>query len=64
MIVYALTLIVPDWTAALIVGTILAVIASVTITAGVKGFKQIYPTPERTVETIKENVKWAKQQTK
>ena len=64
MIVYALTLIVPDWTAALIVGTILAVIASVTITAGVKGFKQIHPTPERTVETIKENVKWAKQQTK
>jgi uncharacterized membrane protein YqjE len=64
MIVYALTLVVPSWAAALIVGAALAVVASVMLTAGVRRFKQIHPTPERTVETIKENVEWAKQRTK
>ena len=64
MIVYALALVVPRWTAALIVGAALAVVANVMLTAGVRRFKQIHPTPERTVETIKENVEWAKQHTK
>jgi uncharacterized membrane protein YqjE len=64
MIVYALALVVPSWTAALIVGAALAVVASVMLTAGVRRFKQIHPTPERTVETLKENVEWAKQHTK
>ena len=63
-IVYALALVMPNWAAALIVGAALAVVASVIFTAGLKQFKQIHPTPERTVETIKENVEWAKQQTK
>lgn len=61
---YALALIVPTWTAALIVGAALAVVATVILTAGIAQFKQIHPTPERTVETIKENVEWAKQQVK
>jgi uncharacterized membrane protein YqjE len=64
MIVYALALVMPSWTAALIVGAALAVVASVMLTAGIRRFKQIHPTPERTVETIKENVEWAKQQAK
>ena len=64
MIVYALALVVPSWAAALIVGAALAVVASVMLMAGVGRFKQIHPTPERTVETIKENVEWAKQHTK
>jgi uncharacterized membrane protein YqjE len=64
MIVYALALVVPRWTAALIVGAALAVVANVMLTAGVRRFKQIHPTPERTVETLKENVEWAKQHTK
>ncbi len=64
VIVYALALVMPSWAAALIVGAALAVVASVMLTAGIKRFKQIYPTPARTVETIKENVEWAKQHTK
>ena len=63
-IVYALALVMPSWAAALIVGAVLAVVASVMLTAGIKRFKQIHRTPERTVETIKENVEWAKQHTK
>jgi hypothetical protein len=54
----------PSWAAALIVGTALAVVAGMTLAAGLKRFKQIHPTPERTVETIKEKVEWAKQHTK
>ena len=64
MIVYALALVMPIWTAALIVGAALAVVASVMLTAAIRRFKQIHPTPERTVETIKENVEWTKQQAK
>ena len=64
MIVYALALVVPSWTAALLVGAALAVAASVLLTTGARRFKQIHPTPGRTVETIKENVEWAKQHTK
>jgi hypothetical protein len=63
-IVDALALLMPSWAAALIVGAALAIAATVMLTGGVKRFKQIHPTPERTVETIKENVEWAKQQTK
>jgi len=64
MIVYALTLVMPNWAAAMIVGVVLAVAATMLLTAGMKRFKQIHPTPERTVQSIKENVEWAKQQTK
>jgi hypothetical protein len=62
--VHALTLFMPNWAATLLVGGVLAVIATITLTNGVKQFKQIHPTPERTVETIKENIEWAKQQAK
>lgn len=63
-IVYALALVLPSWAAALIVGGLLAVAASGLLAAGLRRLKQIHPTPERTVETIKENVVWAKQYTK
>ena len=53
-----------SWVAALIIGAAFAFGGAVMLSVGVKRFKQIHPTPERTVETIKENVEWAKQQTK
>ncbi len=61
---FALTLIVPAWAAALIVGAVLAIVAGAILTTGIQQFKLIHPTPERTVETIKENVEWAKQYSK
>jgi uncharacterized membrane protein YqjE len=64
MILFALIRVMPDWAAALTVGGALAVAASILLSAGVKRFKEIHPTPERTVETIKENVEWAKQHSK
>ena len=62
--VYALASIIPIWAAALLVGGVLALIAAVTLSSGIKQYKTIHPTPERTVETIKENIEWVKQQTK
>jgi uncharacterized membrane protein YqjE len=64
MIVSALALIMPAWVAALTVGVALAIAAGIMLAGGVKSFQKIHPTPERTVETIKENIQWAKQQTK
>lgn len=62
--VYALALVLPVWTSALIVGAALAAVGAGMLSAGINRLKQIHPTPERTVETIKENVEWAKQHTK
>lgn len=63
-IVNALSLVMPRYAATLIVGASLAVIATVMVTAGLRRFRQIYPTSERAVETVKENVEWAKQPAK
>jgi uncharacterized membrane protein YqjE len=62
--VYAFALVMPSWAAALIVGAGLALAAGVILKTGIKRFKQIHPTPEHTVESIKENVAWAKQHTR
>jgi uncharacterized membrane protein YqjE len=63
-IVYALALVVPNWAAALIVTAILFTLAAIVVVAGLKQFKHVKPIPDRTVESMKENVEWAKQQTK
>lgn len=60
--VYALAFLIPIWAAALFVGGVLALISALMITNGIKQFKTIQPTPERTVESLKENIEWAKQQ--
>jgi uncharacterized membrane protein YqjE len=63
-IVYALATVLPYWAAALIVTTVLAIIAAVVLSAGLKQFKRVNPVPDKTIESVKENVEWAKQQTK
>jgi uncharacterized membrane protein YqjE len=63
-IVYALARVMPNWAAALIVAAALGVVASTMLTAGMKRFTQGPRTPTRTINTIQENVRWAKQQTK
>ena len=62
-IVYALSRVVPDWAAALIVAIGVAVIAGVTLAAGMKRFKTVQAAP-KTTASLKENVTWAKQQIK
>jgi uncharacterized membrane protein YqjE len=63
-IVSALSTVMPNWAAALIVTTVLAIMAGAMLSLGLKRFKQVHSTPEKTIESVKENVEWAKQQSK
>ena len=55
--------VVPNWAAALIVAAVYAAIAGVLALTGKKNVKEATPPkPEQTVETIKEDVQWAKTQ--
>ena len=61
-IVYALALAIPAWAAAGGVGIALAIAAAVSISVGLHRLKLVHPAPEKTIETIKENVQWMKNQ--
>jgi uncharacterized membrane protein YqjE len=62
-IVYALSLVMPAWAAALIVAVVEGVSGAWFVMAGIKRFKKVRAAP-KTVATVKENVEWAKQLTK
>ena len=59
---WGLAEIMPTGFAFLIVGVLWAVVAAVAIMAGRKRLKQVRPVPEQTIETLKEDVAWAKAQ--
>lgn len=50
------------WLAALLVGAVLAAIGWVMLQRGLKDLKRTDPTPRRTVESIKDDIQWAKEQ--
>ena len=50
------------WLAALGGGVVLGVAGWVMLPRGVKDLKRTDPTPRRTVETIKDDIQWAKEQ--
>jgi uncharacterized membrane protein YqjE len=60
--VYALELTLAPWLSALIVGAAVLILAMILISIGRKRLKQVKVVPEKTVETVKENVQWAKSQ--
>jgi len=59
-IVYALSLAMDAWIAALIVGLVWAIAAAVLVVVGKNKISQVDPKPERTIKTVKEDVEWAK----
>lgn len=61
---YALATVMAMWAAALLVAVVVGIIAAVSIVAGIRKFRQIQLGPERTVETLKENLEWMKQSVK
>jgi len=63
-VVYALRGPLPDWAAALIVGLVVAVAAAVMMIVGLKRIRSVNPMPERTIDSIKEDVQWVRQQTR
>jgi len=62
--VYALATAMSDWLAALIVGVVVAVVAGILAMLGYQRIKQVNLMPEQTVETVREDVEWVKQQTR
>ena len=62
--VYLLATVMASWLAALIVAVCLGAIAGGLLASGWKQIKQVHPTPDKTVASLKENVEWAKTQTK
>ena len=61
--ILALDLIMPAWLAALIVAVVYGIIAFVLVKQGQAKLKQATPpVPEQTIETVKEDVEWAKTQ--
>lgn len=63
-IVYGLSRVLPDWAAALMVAIGLAIAAGVLLSLGVDRFKRVRPIPDKTIQSLKENVEWAKPHTK
>jgi uncharacterized membrane protein YqjE len=61
--ILALDLIMPAWLAALIVAVVYGIVAFVLVKQGQAKMRQAAPpVPEQTIETVKEDVEWAKTQ--
>jgi uncharacterized membrane protein YqjE len=58
----ALALVLPVWASALIVCVLLACLGGALFAAGRSKFKAVQPVPQRTVQTLKDDVEWAKHQ--
>jgi uncharacterized membrane protein YqjE len=61
-LVQLLDLVMPDWAATLLVGVVLGIAAAIFISKGRDRLR--VPVPEKTIENVKENVEWMKNQTK
>ena len=61
---YALATRMSMWAATLLVAVVMAAAAAALIMSGIRRAKRIRPIPERTVESVKENLEWMKQPTK
>ena len=53
---------VPAWAAALIVGVVVGIVAFLLISSALKALKETSLTPNQTVETLKEDAEWLKNQ--
>ena len=63
-IVFALATVIPMWSAALLVCVLMAALTAVLLIIGKKRFRTVHATPEKIIESVKENVEWVKSQTK
>ena len=52
------------WAATLIVALVMAGAAAALVITGIRRATRIHPMPERTLESVKENLEWMKQPTK
>ena len=62
--VYALSTVMPNWAAALVVSLASGVLAALAARTGLTRLMRIDPIPDKTIRSLKENVQWSKQQLK
>ena len=62
--VYALATVLPIWAATLAIAVAMAGAGGMVIRTGLRRFARIKPMPERTIESLQENLEWMKQPTK
>ena len=62
--VFALAPVMPLWGATLVVSGFTAVVAVMLLVLGRRRLQRLRPQPERTIQTMKENLEWIKQSTK
>ena len=55
--------VIPMWLSALIVGIVVIGIGYALIQRGLSALKRLDPTPQQTIQTLKEDKEWAKEQT-
>ncbi len=60
--VAALGMVLPIWAAALIIGAVVTGLGGSLVLKGLGALRQLDPVPERTVQTIKDNQAWVKEQ--
>ena len=58
-----LGLVMPGWLAALLVGLVVAAIGYLLVQRGLAALKRVDLAPRETIETLKEDVRWAREQT-
>ena len=61
---YALSAIVPMWAATLVVALAAAACGGILIVVGVRKLARVTPVPDRTIDSLKENLEWIRQPTK
>jgi uncharacterized membrane protein YqjE len=62
--IYGLSMVMAGWLAALLVGTTLAIVAIALMSSSGKKLKRVNPTPDKTIQSLEDNVQWAKHQIK
>jgi len=62
--VFALAPVMPLWGATLVVAGFTAAVAVMLLVLGRRRLQRLRPQPERTIQTMKENLEWIKQSTK
>jgi uncharacterized membrane protein YqjE len=62
--VYALSILLQPWLAALAVGALVSVFGAILMSAGRRRMQVVHPAPERAIKNVKENVQWLKDQTR
>lgn len=63
-VIIGLGQLIPMWLSALVVGLVVVGIGYMLIQSGLKALKSIDPAPRETIETLKEDKEWVKEQTR